>query len=73
MRTKAALESHALRTSGAKASVASFRNRVVHHLLMNILEPVFERRMHPDSYACCKGKETHATADRLQSLMHHNT
>ena len=50
-------------------SAAPFRDRVVHHLLMNVLEPVFERHMHPDSYACRKGKGTHAAADRLQALM----
>ncbi|MDR1613592.1 MAG: reverse transcriptase/maturase family protein [Planctomycetota bacterium] len=39
---------------------------------MNVLEPVFERHMHPDSYACRKGKGTHAAADRLQRLMRRN-
>ena len=53
-------------------SAAPFRDRVVHHLLMNVLEPVFERHMHPGSYACRKGKGTHAAASRLQVLMRRN-
>jgi len=50
-------------------SAAPFRDRVVHHALMNILEPIFERRFHPDSYACRRGKGTHAAVDRLQGWM----
>lgn len=50
-------------------SAAPYRDRVVHHALMNVLEPILERRFHPHSYACRKGKGTHAAADRLQNLM----
>ena len=50
-------------------SAAPFRDRVVHHALMNVLEPVLDRRFHPDSYACRKGKGTHAAVDRMQSWM----
>jgi retron-type reverse transcriptase len=32
-------------------SVAAFRDRVVHHALVNVLEPVYERRFIFDSYA----------------------
>jgi len=41
-------------------SAASFPERVMHHALMNILEPVFERHLIDHSYACRKGKGTHA-------------
>lgn len=50
-------------------SAAPFRDRVVHHALMNVLEPIFEYRFHPDSYACRRGKGTHAAVDRLQQWM----
>lgn len=50
-------------------SAAPYRDRVVHHALMNILEPILDRHFHPDSYACRKGKGTHAAADRLQGWM----
>jgi retron-type reverse transcriptase len=50
-------------------SAAPYRDRVVHHALMNVLEPILDRHFHPDSYACRKGRGTHAAADRLQQLM----
>ncbi len=53
-------------------SVAPYRDRVVHHALLNILEPILDRHFHPHSYACRKGKGAHAAAARLQKLMHHH-
>ena len=50
-------------------SAAPYRDRVVHHALMNVLEPILEGHFHPHSFACRKGKGTHAAADRLQALM----
>jgi retron-type reverse transcriptase len=50
-------------------SAAPYRDRVVHHALMNVLEPILDRHFHPHSYACRRGKGTHAAANRLQSLM----
>ena len=49
-------------------SAAPYRDRVVHHAVMNVLEPLLERHFHPDSYACRQGKGTQA-ARRLQRLM----
>ena len=40
-------------------SAAPFRDRVVHHALTNILEPIFERRFIPYSFACRTGFGTH--------------
>ena len=50
-------------------SVAPYRDRVIHHAVMNILEPILDRHFHPDSYACRKEKGTHKAANRLQKLM----
>jgi len=50
-------------------SAAPYRDRVVHHALMNVLEPILDRHFHSHSYACRRGKGTHAAADRLQALM----
>ncbi|MBV8780211.1 MAG: RNA-dependent DNA polymerase [Phycisphaerae bacterium] len=50
-------------------SAAPYRDRVVHHALMNILEPVLEKRFSPFSFACRKEKGTHAAADHLQAMM----
>jgi RNA-directed DNA polymerase len=45
-------------------SAAPFRDRVVHHALCNLLEPIWEPRFIHDSYACRLGKGTHAALDR---------
>jgi retron-type reverse transcriptase len=49
-------------------SAAPFRDRVVHHALCRIIEPLFERRFIHDSYACRVGKGTHAALDRCQQF-----
>jgi RNA-directed DNA polymerase len=45
-------------------SAAPFRDRVVHHALCNVIEPVFERRFIFDSYANRVAKGTHRALDR---------
>lgn len=45
-------------------NAAPFRDRVVHHALMNVIEPLFERQFVYDSYANRKGKGTHTALDR---------
>ncbi|SLM27480.1 RNA-directed DNA polymerase (Reverse transcriptase) [Desulfamplus magnetovallimortis] len=50
-------------------AVAPFRDRVVHHAVVNILEPVFEKQFVFDSYACRKGKGTHAAIERAQNFI----
>ncbi len=47
---------------------ASFRDRIVHHLLYNWLSPIFERYFIYDSYSCREGK---GTLFGVQSLSHH--
>jgi RNA-directed DNA polymerase len=47
---------------------ASFRDRVVHHLLYNYLSPKFERIFIYDSWACRKDKGTHRAVIRLQDF-----
>jgi hypothetical protein len=54
-----------------KISAAPFRDRVVHHALCNVIEPLFEQRFFPHSYANRVGKGTHAAIDRLQCLAGH--
>src|SRR3989344_397492 len=46
-------------------SVSDFRDRVVHHALVNVLQPIFEPRFIVDSYASRKGKGTTAALDRF--------
>jgi len=46
-----------------------FRDRVIHHAVCNVVELIFERRFIYDSYACRKGKGTHAAVKRLESFV----
>jgi len=45
-------------------SAAPYRDRVVHHALCNLIEPIFDRSFIEDSYACRKGRGTHAAVNR---------
>ena len=47
-------------------SAAPYRDRVLHHALCNIIEPLFERTFIFDSYANRKGKGTHRAIERFQ-------
>ena len=49
-------------------SAAPFRDRVVHHALCNVLEPIFEPTFIAHSYANRVGKGTHRALDRVQRL-----
>ena len=51
-----------------RISAAPFRDRVVHHALCNVIEPVFERQFIQHSYANRRGKGTHLAIQRVQSL-----
>lgn len=51
-----------------KISAAPFRDRVVHHALCNLIEPLFDARFIEDSYANRTGKGTHKALDRLQGF-----
>ena len=50
-------------------SAAPFPDRVVHHAVVNVLEPIFEPRFIFDSYACRKGKGTHRAIARAQHYL----
>jgi RNA-directed DNA polymerase len=50
-------------------TAAPFGDRVVHHALMDALEPHFEALMLPHSFACRKGKGTHAALSRARELV----
>jgi len=48
---------------------ADFRDRVVHHVLVDYLERIWEPIFIHDSYACRKGKGVHAGVQRLQIFL----
>jgi hypothetical protein len=45
---------------------APYRDRVVHHAIFAELDPVVERRLIEDTFACRVGKGTHRAIDRAQ-------
>ena len=49
--------------------VSDFRDRVVHHAIVNILKPIFEPRFIYDSYASRKGKGTIAALKRFDQFL----
>ncbi len=48
---------------------ADFKDRVVHRLLVDALEPFYEKKFIFDSYACRKNKGTHAAVQRLKAFL----
>ncbi len=50
-------------------SALPFRDRVVHHAICAIIEPLFERKFIKDSYACRKNKGTHEASLRLSGFL----
>lgn len=48
---------------------ATFRDRVVHHLVFNQINPYWERRFIHDSYSCRLGKGTHFGIARIKRFM----
>jgi hypothetical protein len=54
-------------------SALPFRDRVAQHALCAIIEPIFDATLLPRSYACRKGKGTHAGAVAVQAELRHLT
>lgn len=51
-----------------QVKAAPFRDRVVHHALCNVIEPLFEARFIADTFACREGKGTLAALKRCQDI-----
>lgn len=52
-----------------KISAAPFRDRVVHHALCRVIEPLFDRVFLPHSFANREGKGTHHALARCRALV----
>jgi retron-type reverse transcriptase len=50
-------------------SASHFRDRVVHHAICNVIEPIFDRNFIYDSFANRKGKGTHAAIRRFEFFL----
>jgi hypothetical protein len=48
---------------------APFRDRIIHHALYNVLEPLYERSYIRDSYACLRGRGTLAAVRRYHAFV----
>lgn len=55
-----------------KISAAPYRDRVVHHALCNVIEPIFEKIFIFDSYACRHEKGTHKAVGRFTEFSRKN-
>jgi retron-type reverse transcriptase len=53
-------------------AAAPFRDRVVHHAVHDVIEPVVDRIFIYDSYACRRGKGMHKAVDRAQAFLRAN-
>lgn len=47
-----------------------YPDRIVHHAVMNILEPMFVATFTADTYSCIKGKGIHAAANAVRNALH---
>jgi len=52
-----------------KISALPFRDRIVHHAVCSVINPIFEKKFIHDSYACRKQKGTHAGIVKIQSFI----
>lgn len=52
-----------------RISKATVRDRVVHQVVADTIEPAFDRRFIEESYSCRLGKGTHAAVTKLQSFL----
>jgi retron-type reverse transcriptase len=50
-------------------SAAPFRDRVVHHALCNVIEPLWEKRFIHTNFACRVGKGTHKALDQCHAYV----
>lgn len=47
-----------------------FPDRIVHHAIMNVMEPVFVSTFTTDTYSCIKGKGIHAASRAVRYSLH---
>lgn len=50
-------------------SILPYRDRIVHHAIMNVMEPIFVARFTADTYACIKGRGIHAASRALEKAL----
>lgn len=53
-------------------AAAPFKDRVVHHAVHDVIEPIIDKTFIYDSFACRKDKGTHKAVDRAQGFLRAN-
>jgi len=53
-------------------SAAPFQDRVIHHAICQIMEPIFDKKFIFNSFACRKTKGSHKAVNQLQKLLRKN-
>jgi hypothetical protein len=48
---------------------ADFRDRIIHHLIYNYINPVIDRQLIDNCYSCRKGKGTHYAVQQMAKFM----
>ena len=56
-----------------KIHKATVRDRILHHAVFNVLNPIFEPTFIADSFSCRVGKGTHKAVDRLEKMCRRNS
>lgn len=46
-----------------------FPDRILHHAIMNILEPIFVESFTADTYSCIKGRGLHSASTKLKAIL----
>lgn len=49
-----------------------YPDRIVHHAIMNVLEPIWVRTFTADTYSCIKNRGIHAAVKKLQRILKSN-
>jgi retron-type reverse transcriptase len=49
-----------------------FPDRIVHHAVVNVLEPIWVSTFTADSFSCIKGRGIHAAAEKMKSILREN-
>ena len=49
-----------------------YSDRIVHHAILNILEPIFVSTFTTDTYSCIKGRGIHSASYKLKKTLFHN-
>lgn len=50
-------------------SILPYRDRIVHHAIMNVLEPMFVSTFTADTYSCIKGKGVHKASLKVEQYL----